>query len=68
MKRVLGWLVALYIGAAIVSQVRERLGMISCDCADDCWCKQPGPSLFRWVFPRGHKSSWTGGTKPPEVI
>jgi len=68
MKRVLGWLAALYLGAALVGLVRERLGMISCGCADDCWCKRPGLSLFRWVFPRGHRSSWTGGPKPPVVV
>ena len=25
-----------------------------CQCDDDCWCKQPGLSLFRWVFPFRH--------------
>ncbi len=67
MKRVLGWLVVLYLGAAIVGLLQEHLGRISCGCAEDCWCKRPGLSLFRWVFPRGHKSSWTGGPTPTKV-
>lgn len=64
MKRVAGWLVASYLGAAVSGLVREQLGMVSCGCADDCWCKRPGLSLFRWVFPGGHRSSWTGAAKP----
>ena len=68
MKRVLGWVAVLYLCTAIVGLLRERLGMSSCGCADDCWCKKPGLSLFRWVFPRGHKSSWMGGPKPREGV
>jgi hypothetical protein len=63
MKRVFGLALGLYLTAAVVGLVRERLGQISCGCANDCWCHQPGLSFFRWVFPRGHKSSWTGGPK-----
>lgn len=68
MKRVVGLAVGLYLMAAVVGRVRESMGLIACGCADDCWCKRPGLSVFRWVFPRGHKSSWTGGPKPPEVV
>ncbi|WP_270889995.1 hypothetical protein [Pedococcus sp. 5OH_020] len=68
MKRLLGWLAVLYVTAAVVGVVRERMGLVACGCAEDCWCKRPGLSLFRWVFPRGHKSSWTGRPKPPEVV
>jgi hypothetical protein len=68
MKRLLGMAVALYLVTAVVGRVRERMGRIACGCADDCWCKRPGLSLFRWVFPRGHKSSWTGEPKPPEAV
>ena len=64
MKRVVGWAVALYLTGAVVCLVRERMGLISCGCAEDCWCHSPGPGFFRWVFPRGHKSSWTGASKP----
>lgn len=68
MKRVLEFAVGVYVGAAVVGLVRERMGLIACGCEDDCWCKRPGLSVFRWVFPRGHKSSWIGGPKPPEVV
>lgn len=64
MKRVLGLAVVLYLAAAVVGLLREHMGLVSCGCAADCWCHRPGLRLFRWVFPRGHKSSWTGGRKP----
>lgn len=67
MKRAFGVVVGLYLTAAIVGLARERLGQISCGCAEDCWCHRPGLSLFRWVFPRGHTSAWTGGPKPTSV-
>ncbi|MBC9822120.1 hypothetical protein [Terrabacter sp. MAHUQ-38] len=63
MKRVLGLAVGLYLAAAVVGLVRERAGLIACGCADDCWCHRPGLRVFRWVFPRGHKSAWTGRPK-----
>jgi hypothetical protein len=63
MKRVLGLAVVLYLAAAVGGLVREHMGLVSCGCAADCWCHRPGLRLFRWVFPRGHKSSWTGGWK-----
>jgi len=64
MKRVLGLAIGAYLAAAVVGLVRERMGLIACGCADDCWCHRPGLRLFRWVFPRGHKSSWAGRPKP----
>jgi hypothetical protein len=45
----------LYLVAALIGLARERSGAITCGCAEDCWCKEPGLSLFRWVFPLGHK-------------
>jgi hypothetical protein len=54
-KRSLLWLGALYLAAAVVGLARERVGAIACGCHEDCWCKRPGPSLFRWVFPFWHK-------------
>jgi hypothetical protein len=49
------FLAALYIAAALIGHVQERLGAIRCECREDCWCKRPGLSLFRWVFPFGHR-------------
>jgi hypothetical protein len=45
----------VYLGLALAGHVRELSGEWTCECADDCWCKRPGLSLFRWVFPYGHK-------------
>jgi len=46
---------ALYVAAALIGHLRERSGSVVCRCADDCWCKTPGLSLFRWVAPFGHR-------------
>jgi hypothetical protein len=45
----------LYIVAALIGHAQERRGAISCECQKDCWCKRPGLSLFRWVFPFQHQ-------------
>jgi hypothetical protein len=54
MKRLLSLLLVGYVLAALMGLYREQQGEITCGCADDCWCKRPGFSLFRWVFPVGH--------------
>jgi hypothetical protein len=54
-KRILAMFGLVYIGLAVMGHVRELSGEWTCECADDCWCKQPGLSLFRWVFPYGHR-------------
>jgi hypothetical protein len=58
MRRKLLALVGLYLLLAVGSRVAEALGFggsrLRCACVDTCWCKQPGPSLFRWVTP----ASW----------
>ena len=64
MKRTVGLAVGAYLAVALLGLMRERMGLIACGCAADCWCHKPGLSLFRWVFPRGHKSAWTSGPKP----
>lgn len=60
MRRALGLAVGVYLVAAVVGLVRERMGLIGCGCADDCWCHRPGLSLFRWVLPRGHTARGPG--------
>ena len=35
-------------------RAKEAAGIYACECYADCWCKKPGLSLFRWVFPRFH--------------
>jgi hypothetical protein len=55
LKRIFLLLVTIYVVAALIGHARERRGAIKCQCQEDCWCKRPGLSLFRWVFPLGHK-------------
>ena len=54
MGRLLRLAIPAYLGAAIMGRVMESRGAIRCACRDDCWCKKPGLSLFRWVFPYRH--------------
>ena len=53
-KRLLVAFVIGYVALALVSRAREAAGLLTCSCYPDCWCKKPGLSLFRWVFPRFH--------------
>jgi len=53
-KRLLFALAIGYVVLALVSRAREAAGLLTCSCYPDCWCKKPGLSLFRWVFPRFH--------------
>ena len=45
-----------YVVVAAFTRAREAAGAYTCACDPDCWCKSPGLSLFRWVFPRGHRN------------
>lgn len=56
LKRPLLVLAGLYLLAALVGHAQERRGAIRCGCGEECWCKRPGLSLFRWVLPIGHRS------------
>ena len=47
-------LVTLYLLVALWGHYKEGRGELCCHCRSDCWCKKPGLSLFRWVFPLGH--------------
>jgi hypothetical protein len=53
-RRFLMPLAALYAAAALLGHAREHTGAIACGCSEDCWCKRPGLSAFRWVFPFRH--------------
>lgn len=57
MKRAAHVLIGGYALLAAGNRVAEHFGMRRCDCADDCWCRRTGPSLFRWVFPWGHRTA-----------
>ncbi len=47
--------IVIYLSLALVGRYKESQGELHCGCDPDCWCKRPGVSLFRWVFPIGHK-------------
>jgi hypothetical protein len=55
MRRVLIPVLALYLLAALIGRVSEKRGRSVCGCDLDCWCKKPVLSVFRWVFPFGHR-------------
>lgn len=59
MKRAVLVLVGGYLLIAAGNRIAEHLGAMHCGCAADCWCRRPGLSLFRWVFPWGHRSAHT---------
>ena len=51
MKRLGMILLGIYVLLAVGNKVAEAAGVRRCQCADECWCRRPGLSLFRWVFP-----------------
>jgi hypothetical protein len=44
-----------YLLFAVIGRFVEGMGAVECGCSDQCWCQRPGLSLFRWVFPAGHR-------------
>jgi hypothetical protein len=54
MKRLLAIIAFAYLFLALISRAQEAMGLRTCECRPDCWCKKPGLSMFRWVFPRFH--------------
>jgi len=55
-KRILLIAGGTYLALALLGHALERTGLRTCDCQEDCWCKRPGTSLLRWVFPFGHRT------------
>jgi hypothetical protein len=53
-KKVIASLVLGYVMLALYYRAREAAGLLTCDCYPDCWCRKPGLSILRWVFPRYH--------------
>ena len=49
-------LVLGYVTLALYYRAREAAGLLTCDCYQDCWCRKPGLSIFRWVWPRYHQN------------
>ena len=67
MKRVVLALVIGYVILALVGRAEEAAGLRTCGCYPDCWCKRPGLSLFRWVFPRFHRNPEIEGWKKQQL-
>lgn len=63
MKRIVLILLSGYLLTAVGNKVAEAAGAMRCGCAEDCWCRSPGLSLFRWVFPWRHRSAHTADEK-----
>ncbi|GAW49776.1 hypothetical protein PD653B2_2103 [Nocardioides sp. PD653-B2] len=55
MRRVAGMLLGVYLLAALLSKILEVTGVTRCGCSAPCWCRRPGLSPFRWVFPFDHR-------------
>ena len=55
LKRPLVGLASLYVLFGLIGRFVEGMGAAQCECTSDCWCKRPALSLFRWVFPFGHR-------------
>lgn len=55
MKRALISVAAVYLLFAVIGRIVEGMGAVECGCVDDCWCKRPVLSTFRWAFPWGHR-------------
>jgi hypothetical protein len=56
-KRLVAGLAGLYLLFAVIGRFVEGMGAAKCACAQDCWCKRPALSVFRWVFPFGHRAA-----------
>lgn len=63
MKRFAFSVLAGYVLIAAGNKIAEAAGAMTCGCAEDCWCRRPGLSLFRWVFPWGHHSTHSSQQK-----
>jgi hypothetical protein len=65
LKRPLVGIASLYLLFGLIGRFVEGMGAVQCECASDCWCKRPALSLFRWVFPYGHRC---GEACEPRVV
>ena len=64
MRRFTGRVLGLYVLFALIGRFVEGMGAVTCDCASTCWCKRPGLSVFRWVFPYRHQGAACAGAEP----
>jgi hypothetical protein len=55
-KRILAWFLGSYLLVAVIGRFVESQGAVQCGCTEDCWCRRPVLSTFRWVMPVRHHS------------
>jgi hypothetical protein len=55
MKRLLFAVPGMYLLFAVIGRFVEGMGAVECGCGEDCWCKRPVLSIFRWVFRGRHR-------------
>jgi hypothetical protein len=59
LKRTIQALLIGYVVLGLGTRGLEELGLHArCECHPDCWCKRPGWTIFRWVFPWRHRGPW----------
>jgi hypothetical protein len=59
LRRTIQALLTGYVVLGLVTRGLEEAGLYHrCGCDPGCWCKRPGLTVFRWVFPMGHKGPW----------
>lgn len=63
MKRTMLIVLGGYLLVAMGNKVAEAAGAMTCECADGCWCRRPGLSFFRWVFPWLHRGAHSADQK-----
>jgi hypothetical protein len=56
-KHLVARLAGLYLLLAVIGRFVEGIGAAQCGCAQGCWCQRSGLSIFRWVFPFGHRAA-----------
>lgn len=62
MKRLRVGVGSTYLLFAVLGRFVEGMGAVEYGCAADCWCKRPVLSVFRWVFPYGHRDDEACGS------
>ena len=55
LKRPLVGIASIYVLLDLIGRCVKGMGAVECECSADCWCQRPVLSLFRWVFPHGHR-------------
>jgi hypothetical protein len=65
MKRAMGRLLGMYLLFALIGRFVEGMGAVEGGCGEGCWCRRPGLSTFRWVFPWRHQCSSDVATAAP---